>query len=266
MSDWWMGVDIGGTGIKVGLVDPAEGRMIGERVKLPTPHPATPERVIKTLKKASSELESTRPVGIGFPAAIVKGVATVATHMDQAWIGRNVVEEFSDALGREVTVINDADAAGLAEMRFGAGVGQRGVVLMLTLGTGIGSAVFVDGRLVPNTELGHIMIRGKAAEKRAAASVRDRKGLSWKDWVENRLNEYLQAIDALIWPDEIILGGGVSRHSAKWAEYLDARPPISIASLLNEAGIIGAAARAFETYGPGTSAGEAVEGSTPTAG
>lgn len=249
MSDGWIGVDIGGTGIKVGLVDPAEGQMISERIKLPTPSPATPDKVIATLEKAVGQLESPHPIGIGFPAAIVHGVATMATHMDPAWIGRNVVEEFSSALGHDVTVINDADAAGLAEMRFGAGKGETGVVLMLTLGTGIGSALFIDGRLVPNTELGHIKIRGKAAEERAAASVRERKGLSWKSWVRPRLNEYLREIDGLIWPDRIVLGGGVSRHSAKWAQYLDVRPPVSIATLENNAGIVGAAVRAYETFG-----------------
>ena len=254
MSDGWIGVDIGGTGIKVGLVDPVAGKMVSDRIKLPTPHPATPENVITTLKEAASRLESPHPIGIGFPAVIVHGVATMATHMDPDWIGRNVVDEFSAALGRDVTVVNDADSAGLAEMRFGAGKGETGVVLMLTLGTGIGSALFIDGQLVPNTELGHIKVRGKPAEQRAAASVRERKGLSWKRWVNRRLNEYLREIDGLIWPDRIILGGGVSRHSEKWAKYLDVRPPVSIATLENNAGIVGAAVRAYETYGAPTPA------------
>ncbi len=249
MSDGWIGVDIGGTGIKVGLVDPVAGDMTSDRVKLPTPHPATPERVIATLEEAAGQLESQNPIGIGFPAAIVNGVATMATHMDPAWIGRDVIEEFSSALGRQVTVINDADSAGLAEVRFGAGKGQKGVVLMLTLGTGIGSALFIDGQLVPNTELGHIKIKGRPAEQRAAASARERKGLSWEHWVKRRVNEYLQEVDGLIWPDLIILGGGVSRHSHKWAKYLDVRAPVAIASLQNNAGIVGAAVRAYETYG-----------------
>jgi polyphosphate glucokinase len=168
-----------------------------------------------------------------------------AANIHKSWIGVNAVEAFTEAVGRPVVVLNDADAAGLAEMRFGAGKGVSGVVLMLTLGTGIGSALFVDGALVPNLELGHIEIRGKDAERRASAGARDRKGLSWAQWAP-LLNEYLDRIDQLIWPDLVILGGGVSKRGEKYIPLLDVRPPLVAATLLNEAGIVGSAVRARE--------------------
>jgi polyphosphate glucokinase len=253
VSEPWIGIDIGGTGIKAGLVDPERGELVSERIKVATPHPATPESVVAATMEACARFESTRPIGIGLPAAIVHGRAVLATHLDKAWIGMHVVDAFTEALGRPATVLNDADCAGLAEMRFGAGAGEMGVVLLLTLGTGIGSALFIDGVLVPNTELGHIEVRGKSGEARAAASVRERESLDWKEWVEDRLNEYLQRVDGLIWPDLMILGGGVSRHAQHWAHYLDVRPPVVAATLENDAGIVGAAMRAVELFGRGAS-------------
>ncbi|HWH15371.1 MAG TPA: ROK family protein [Miltoncostaeaceae bacterium] len=166
-------------------------------------------------------------------------------HLDPAWVGVHAVERIAEAIGRPCTVLNDADAAGLAEMRTGVGVGRRGVVLMLTLGTGVGSALFVDGHLVPNTEFGHIEIRGRAGEARAAASVRERKGWTWEEW-SVRVNEYLDRIDRLVWPDLVILGGGVTKEADAWLPLLRCRPPLMVASLRNSAGIVGAAMRAFD--------------------
>ena len=188
-------------------------------------------------------------MGIGLPSPIVGGMAMAAANIDKSWIGVNAVGAFSEAVGRPVVVLNDADAAGLAEMRFGAGKGVPGVVLMLTLGTGIGAALFLDGALVPNVELGHIEIRGKDAERRASALARERKGLSFSQWAP-LLNEYLDRIDQLIWPDLVIIGGGVSRRADKFLPLLDVRPPVVAASLLNEAGIVGAAMRARELLTP----------------
>ena len=178
MSASAIGIDIGGTGIKAAAVDVQEGRLASDRVRLLTPHPATPEAVVATAGEAIASLPGDGPVGIGLPAAIVDGHVMTAANLAKEWVGVGVRHAFSEAFGRPAVVLNDADAAGLAEMRFGAGRGESGVVMVLTLGTGIGSALFIDGELVPNTELGHLEMRGKDAEERAAASVRERKGLS----------------------------------------------------------------------------------------
>ena len=188
-------------------------------------------------------------MGVGLPSPIVGGMAMAAANIDKSWIGVNAVEAFSRRSAARCVVLNDADAAGLAEVRFGAGKGVPGVVLMLTLGTGIGSALFVDGALVPNLELGHIEIRGKDAERRASAGARDRKGLSFAQWAP-LLNEYLDRIDQLIWPDLVILGGGVSKRGDKFIPLLDVRPPVVAATLRNEAGIVGSAMRARELLAP----------------
>jgi len=246
-GDGWVGVDIGGTGIKAGLVDISKGTLIGSRIRVPTPHPSRPDAVVAATAGLVSELTSSHPMGIGFPAPFVARKVMMAANIDDAWIGVEASTRFAEAIGRPCTVLNDADAAGLAEMRFGAGKGVHGVVLLLTLGTGIGSALFHDGVLVPNTELGHIEVRGKAGEHRAAASVREVKGLSWKHWAE-RLNEYLAAVDRLIWPDLIILGGGVSKKPEKWLPHVEARPPVVPAQHQNEAGVVGAALFAHETF------------------
>ena len=240
-----IGVDIGGSGIKAALVDVAAGDFAGERVRAETPQPATPEAVVSCTAQLLEGFPADLPVGIGFPAAIIDGSPTTATHVDDSWIGHPAVAAFTDGLGRACTMLNDADAAGLAEMRFGRGAGESGVVLMLTLGTGIGSALFLDGRLVPNTELGHIEIRGKDGEDRAAASRRKADGLSWPEWAA-RLEEYLTRLDLLIWPELVILGGGVSRKADKFIPLLDVRPPVVAARLQNRAGIVGAACRASE--------------------
>ena len=183
--------------------------------------------------------------GIGLPAAVLDGVTKTAANVDKSWIDAPAEEIFATALGRPVMLMNDADAAGLAEMRFGAGAGVNGVVLMLTLGTGIGSALFLDGRLVPNTELGHLEIRGKDAETRASAAVRERRGLSWRRWA-GRLDEYLDRVEALFWPDLVIFGGGVSKHADRFVPHLTSKVKVVPAALRNEAGIVGAATRAAE--------------------
>ncbi len=243
MSPVAIGIDIGGTGIKAAAVDLEAGELAGDRVRIPTPKPATPDAVIETAAQTIAELPTDVPVGIGFPAAFVDGEVMESPNMDPAWLGLNARDAFSERLGRPVTLLNDADAAGVAEVRFGAGKGVEGVILVLTLGTGIGSALFTRGHLVPNTEIGHIELRGKDAELRAAASVRERKDLSWKKWA-GRLNEYLNAVDRLFWPDLIILGGGVSKKPERFMPHLDVRAPLEPARLANHAGIVGAAFRA----------------------
>lgn len=243
----WIGVDIGGTGIKAALVDVERGELIGDRIRVETPQPATPESVVTATAGLIAALESPNPVGIGFPAPFAGGKVMMASNIDKAWVGLDATKRFAKEFDRPCAMLNDADSAGLAEMRFGAGRGQRGVTLLLTLGTGIGSALFVDGTLVPNTELGHIEVRGKIGEHRAAASVRETKGLSWSRWVE-RLNEYLDCVDRLIWPDLIILGGGVSKHAPKWLPKVEARPPVVAAQKQNTAGIVGAAANAHSAF------------------
>lgn len=239
-----IGVDIGGSGIKAGLVDSRRGLLQGERLRVATPQPATPDAVVAATAELVHQLGRTQgPVGIGVPGPIVHGRLMMAANLDESWVGAPAAELFGDAIGRPCTVINDADAAGVAEMRFGAGRGVRGVVLMLTLGTGIGSALFVDGQLVPNTEFGHIEVRGKDAERRASASARERRGLSYQQWAP-LLEEYLDRIDKLLWPDLIILGGGISKRAERFLPLISARPRVVAAALRNEAGIVGAALRA----------------------
>jgi polyphosphate glucokinase len=239
-----IGVDIGGSGIKAGVVDSRRGVLVGERVRVPTPQPATPEAVVAATAEVVASLGPDQgPIGVGVPGPIVGGRVMMMANMDESWVGEPASQLFTAAVGRPVTVLNDADAAAVAEMRFGAGKGVRGTVLVLTLGTGIGSALFVDGVLVPNLELGHIEIRGKDAERRASAGARERRGLSYVDWAP-LLDEYLDRIDRLIWPDLIILGGGISKRAEKFLPLLTARPPVVAAALRNEAGIVGAALRA----------------------
>jgi polyphosphate glucokinase len=239
-----IGVDIGGSGIKAGVVDSRRGVLVGDRVRVPTPLPATPENVVAATAELVATLAPNQgPVGIGVPGPIVGGRVLMAANLDESWVGAPAAELFTAAIGRPCVVINDADAAGVAEIRFGAGRRVMGVVLLLTLGTGIGSALFVDGVLVPNLELGHIEIRGKDAERRASASARERRSQSWAEWAPF-LDEYLDRVDRLIWPDLIILGGGISRRADRFLPLLSVRPPVVAATLRNEAGIVGAAVRA----------------------
>jgi polyphosphate glucokinase len=238
-----LGIDIGGTGIKGAPVDIERGTLAADRYRLLTPQPATPEAVAKTVGEVVDHFELDGRVGGTFPAVIQHGVALTAANVDKRWIGTDVRATLEQATSRPFTVINDADAAGVAEMAFGAGKHRMGVVIMVTLGTGIGTAVFVDGKLVPNTELGHIEVGGRDAETRASEKARESKALSWKKW-GGRVNAYLQKLEALLNPELIIIGGGISKKPEKFFGYLDTRAELVAASLTNEAGIIGAAAAA----------------------
>jgi polyphosphate glucokinase len=254
-----IGIDVGGSGIKAAVVETATGELITPRVRVETPQPSTPKAVAKAAAGIVADLPPELAAGIGFPAVVLDGEAKTAANVDVSWIGTQADVLFADALRRPLTVGNDADAAGLAEMRFGAGRGQAGTVLMLTLGTGIGSALFRDGVLVPNTELGHLQLRGKDAERRAAASIKETKGLSWHAW-SKRLSEYVDLIDGLLWPDLVIIGGGISKESDKFIHDLPARVKCVPAALQNQAGIVGAAllaAEAAHLSAPHASAGAA---------
>lgn len=235
-----LGIDIGGTGIKGAPVRLETGALTQERRRIPTPQPATPEAVAGTVRELCRQFAWDGPVGCGFPAAILHGVVRTAANVDESWIEVPGERLFAETTGLPVTLINDADAAGIAEMRFGAGKDQAGVVLLLTIGTGIGSALFTDGRLVPNTELGHILIKGMDAEHWASDAARKREGLSWKRWAA-RFNRYMNYLDGLLWPDLIILGGGAAKKHVKFLQYFDVRCPVVPAQFLNEAGIVGAA-------------------------
>ena len=244
------GIDIGGSGIKGAPVDLGDGEFAADRVRIPTPQPSTPDAVAKTVAEVvdSFDLDKDVPIGITFPAVILHGVAQSAANVDKSWIGTNVEKAVQHATGRKVLAVNDADAAGYAEALYGAAKGVDGVVLVVTLGTGIGSALIVDGHLVPNTELGHLEIDGHDAESRAADSARDRDDLSWEAWAE-RLQRYFTVVENLFWPDLIVVGGGVSKHDQKFLPLLDLRTKIVPAELRNAAGIIGAAALAADYRG-----------------
>ncbi len=236
-----LGIDIGGTGVKAAPVDTTTGQLMAERQKVATPQPATPEAIAKVVAQLVQAFEWTGPVGITFPGVVVGGVVHTAANVDPSWIGVDAGKLFGSETKLPVTVLNDADAAGVAEMRFGAGKGIPGTVLLLTLGTGIGSALFIDGVLVPNTEFGHIQIRGKDAEKRASDHAREERDLSWGDWA-GRVDEYLEHMEALLSPSLIIIGGGVSRKSDKFLPFLTRlRAKVVPAALHNDAGIVGAA-------------------------
>ncbi|MDX6538612.1 MAG: polyphosphate glucokinase [Gaiellales bacterium] len=240
-----IGIDVGGSGIKTAIVETTTGEFTTSRIRVETPQPATPKAVAKAAAGIVADMPGELSAGIGFPAVVLKGEVRTAANVDHGWIGTQADTLFANALGRSLIVGNDADAAGLAEMRFGAGRGEMGTVLMLTLGTGIGSALFRDGVLIPNTELGHLQVRGKDAEHRAAASVKERKGLSWQAWAK-LLSEYLDAIDALLWPDLVIIGGGISKEADHFIKDLPTRVRCVPATLLNRAGIVGAAMLAAE--------------------
>jgi polyphosphate glucokinase len=240
-QDTRFGIDIGGTGVKGAVVDITTGELTTDRVRVPTPHPATAQAVVPVVVDLVRQTSYDGPVGCAFPAVIKNGVAATAANIDPSWVGTSVADVVSARLdGAAVTAINDADAAGIAEMRFGAGQGIDGVVVMLTVGTGIGSAVFVDGRLVPNTELGHVEVDGHEAEHRASEIAREKHDLSRKEWAE-RFNRYLEVLEGLLWPDLVIIGGGVSKAPEKVMPLLESKAKIVPATLANAAGIIGAA-------------------------
>lgn len=235
-----LGIDIGGTGIKGAPVDLEAGTLAGDRLRIPTPAGGSPGDVAKVVAEIVAHFDTTGPVGCTFPAVMQRGVALTAANVDKSWIGTDAQALFEDAVHRPFVVVNDADAAGIAEVQHGAGKGASGTIMLITLGTGIGSALFTDGVLVPNTEFGHLDIRGKAAELRASEKVREDKDLSWDKWAK-RLNEVLAHIEALVCPDLFIVGGGVSKKSEKFLSLLETRAKIVPAQLLNEAGIVGAA-------------------------
>lgn len=241
-----LGIDIGGTGIKSAIVETKTGELITERKRVATPRPATPDAIGQTLKEVVEQHEWSGPIGIGFPAAIQHGIARTAANVDKTFIGLPIAECFSKHTGCPVYIANDADVAGLAEMRFGAGRDNRGVVLIVTIGTGLGTALFSDGHLQPNTELGHVYLsNGVEAERYASEAVRIVKELKWKEWGE-RLNLYLTTMESLLWPDLIVLGGGVSEKLHKFSPMLTTTVPVVAASFLNQAGIVGAALFAEE--------------------
>ena len=240
------GIDIGGSGIKGAKVDLSKGEFAADRVRIATPRPATPGAVLDVVQQVLTEAGAgDGPYGMTLPSVVVDGVARTAANIDPTWIDTDAAALAEALTGRRPYVVNDADAAGLAEARFGAAKDVSGTVLVLTLGTGIGSALLLDGQLVPNTELGHLELDGHDAEKRAAADARDRDDLSWEEWTE-RLQAYLRHVDSLFWPELVVLGGGVSKKADKWLPHLDVRMKVVPAQLQNDAGIIGAALLAAE--------------------
>jgi polyphosphate glucokinase len=244
------GIDIGGSGIKGAPVDLDGGHFTAERMRVPTPSPSTPGAVadvVADILGSFGDESGSEPIGVTFPAVIQHGVALTAANVDQAWINTDIDALLTARLGRPVHVVNDADAAGVAEARFGAARDVKGVVIVCTLGTGIGSALLLDGQLVPNTELGHLEIEGHDAESRAADSVREREDLSWEKWA-HRLQTYFRTLEKLFSPDLIVIGGGVSKKSSKYLPLIEVRTKIVPAQLLNDGGIIGAAVLATETH------------------
>ena len=244
------GIDIGGSGIKGAPVDLRTGEFAADRVRIPTPETSTPANVARVVAEVvrSFDLPDDVPVGVTFPAVVQHGVARSAANVDSSWIGTNIEQVVGEALGRPVLAVNDADAAGYAEAMHGAARGSRGVTLLTTLGTGIGTAMVVEGVLVPNLELGHLEIDGHDAETQAAESAREREDLSWEEWAE-RLQRYYSVVEDLLWPDLIVVGGGVSKHHEKFLPLLHLRAPIVPARLRNAAGIVGAAALAARAAG-----------------
>jgi polyphosphate glucokinase len=248
-----LGIDIGGSGIKAAPVDVDTGQLLADRQKIDTPRPALPDAVAGAVKELVTTFSWSGPVGITFPGVVTDGVTRTAANLDSAWIGLDAASLFGRAAGNPVRVLNDADAAGMAEMTFGAGVGELGTVVMLTFGTGIGSALFTRGILVPNTEFGHIEVRGQDAEKRASERAKELHDLSWGKWA-GHVGEYLHHIEAVLWPSLFIVGGGVSRQADKWVPRLTGiRARIVPATLQNEAGIVGAAMSTASESAPDTS-------------
>lgn len=243
-----LGIDIGGSGIKGAPVDLSKGAFAGERLRIETPVPSTPRAVAKVVADIAKSFAATTgdsPIGVTIPGVVTHGVVRSAANIDKAWLDFDAEQAISDKLGRPVTVLNDADAAGVAELHYGAAKDVAGTVLVATLGTGIGSVLLVDGTLVPNTELGHLELNGHDAESKASSAAREREDLSWADWAM-RLQTYFSHVENLFWPDLIVIGGGVSKKVDKYLPLLSLRTPIVPAKLLNDGGIIGAARRATD--------------------
>lgn len=241
-----LGVDIGGSGIKGALVDVETGQLLSERRRLPTPDKAKPNDVAEVVGELVAFFDYKDVIGVGFPAVVQHGVARTAANVHEHWIGTNIDDLLGKVTGCRTYTLNDADAAGIAEMAFGAGCNaQKGVVIVITLGTGIGTAIFIDGRLVPNTEFGHMKIRGKDAEWRASDAARQRKDMSWKKYAKH-LEEFLHEMEKLISPDLFIVGGGASKKADEFFPLLKIHTKIVPAQLLNQAGIVGAAVYASQ--------------------
>jgi polyphosphate glucokinase len=235
-----LGIDIGGSGVKGAPVDTVRGELIAERLRVPTPQPSDVTSVVEAVAEVAAQFDGFDRVGVTFPGVVVDGVTRTAANVDKSWLDAPAASVFSDRLGCPVTVLNDADAAGVAEVSFGAGRGQRGLIMMLTFGTGIGSALFLDGELIPNTEFGHLELDGGDAELRASDRAREVEDLSWEKWA-GRVENYLRHVEGLLAPRLFIIGGGVSKKSDRFLPLIDIRTPMVPATLLNNAGIIGAA-------------------------
>lgn len=235
-----IGIDIGGTGIKTALVDLDDGSLISERFRLDTPHPSTPSAVAETVGSIVSRIGEDAPIGVTFPGVVMHGTVKTSANMDQSWVNTSLVDTLAPVLASTPVTLNDADAAGLAEVRYGAGEGRDGLIIMVTLGTGIGTALIYDGVLVPNAELGHIEVGGHDAESRASASARERRDMTWEKWA-GKVQKYLRQLEKVLWPDLFIIGGGVSKRPDKWFDLIETRTPKVIATLVNNAGIVGAA-------------------------
>ncbi|SEK57568.1 polyphosphate--glucose phosphotransferase [Rhodococcus maanshanensis] len=236
-----LGIDVGGTGIKAGLVDIEAGRLVGERITVPTPRPSTPAAVATAISDLAEHYRCDGPVGVALPAAVAGGLVQTAANIDRSWIGTDATDLFADALGgRDVAVTNDADAAGTAEYRFGAARGTAGVVIALTFGTGIGSAILHDGVLLPNTEFGHLVVDGVTAEHRASASAKSARAMSFEGWARE-VSRVLTAIEDLLSPRLFVVGGEISQHGSRWIPLLTNRIAVAAAELGNAAGVIGAA-------------------------
>lgn len=234
------GIDVGGTGIKAAPVDLATGALVAERLRIDTPRPATPDRVAEVARHVVERHDWQGPVGICIPSVVTAGIVRSAANIDRSWIGVDAVALFGRALERPVAVMNDADAAGLAEMTWGVGRGRGGVVICVTFGTGIGSGMFVDGVLVPNTELGHVELDGEDAELKASAAARKRDDIGWREWAD-RVDRYLRHLVMLFTPELLIVGGGASRRAHRWIDHIDPGCEVAIAKMTNDAGIAGAA-------------------------
>jgi polyphosphate glucokinase len=235
-----LGIDVGGSAIKGAPVDTQTGNMLAGRVRIPTPEILKPRGIADVVAQIAKTFNWSGPIGCGFPAAMRSGAVLTAANIHKKWIGVNADQLFSDVTGCPVVVLNDADAAGLAEMEFGAGRNERGTVVIVTIGTGLGTALFTNGQLFPNAELGHVELNGYDAETRASDAARRRDKLSWKQWAK-RFDLYLNYLEGLFWPDLFILGGGISKESDKYIPLLTVQARVTPAQLLNEAGIIGAA-------------------------
>lgn len=235
-----LGIDIGGSGVKGAIVNTKKGKLITERYRIPTPQPATPEAVADEIRKIAKHFKWKGPIGAGFPGVIQQGIARTAANVDKSWIDKDLNKLFSKATGCKVHVVNDADAAGMAEAKFGAGKKERGTIMLITVGTGLGTVIFTNGKLVPNMEVGHLILNGMDAETYASDAARKRDKLDWETWAL-RFNEYLLYIEALFWPDKIIIGGGASKKPESFFPYLTVKAKVVPAKLKNEAGIVGAA-------------------------